>query len=614
MDKRASTITTLWLMPATLAAMAILHSFLAAAQQINFQANDGEIQDVKTNSIYWKSLISHPDVLVDYDLRDSPPERPAKEAHVTLTERFGRLQYTIYAAVSGKELLVALFNNTGHLLDYYIRGFPQQPEFELSLDKETNRVLIKEILNIESAPKTTKLFEVYFSRPSISFQQPTSDAVIPVKETTGEGKKIFNYWKTLISNRIVLDDYRLRDAPPERPMKESHVAFKEKFSQLQYTIYAAVSGKQLLAGLFDDAGHLLSYRMKDFRQQPDFELFKNKVTNKIFIRETVKYDSSAQTTELFEIAFSRPSISPQTPRQTPSRYSISEREAPQPPPVKQIIVRIYEHWRFKPYSFMQNIMLLEEADVFKKLTARFPQQYITFDSNDPACKDIGGSAAVVVIAEDQIDPEIKQYIGDTIYARHFQRGERFFHPGQTSFSRERWTFTDALGNPIPNAFVTIFLSDYENLTKVKVRNTILDNRGCLKAPLTISDLKQLYIIVSHPDYGIAAVKSDMPYSRFLTSTQWPSSTDKVFRLPFVKAGTKPDERSIWGVVLNNKGKPVPAAVIRCHSVITLGVGAIAPSPFMRNTVLTNELGQFAFHLPVEAGAKDTTAIPPNSSA
>jgi hypothetical protein len=33
---------------------------------------------------------------------------------------------------------------------------------------------------------------------------------------------------------------------------------------------------------------------------------------------------------------------------------------------------------------------------------------------------------------------------------------------------------------------------------------------------------------------------------------------------------------------------------------------------MMNTVLTNELGQFAFHLPVEAGAKDTTAIPPNS--
>jgi hypothetical protein len=597
-----------------LAAIAVLHITFAAAEPGGSRTAEGAVQDEKKIFNYWKSLISHSYVLADYDLRDAPPERPVKEAHATFMERFSQLRYTIYAAVSGKELLVALFDDTGHFLDYYIRNFPQQPDFELSLDGEANKVLIKEILNFDSARKTTELLEVAFSRASISPRRPTSHSVTPAKRAAREDKKIFNYWKPFILHRIVLDDYRLRDAPPERPTKEAHVTFREKFSQLQYTIYAAVSGKQLLVGLFDDAGHFLYYYMRDFPQQPDFELFEDEETDKVFIKEIVGYDAAGQTTELFEIAFSRPSISPQTPRQPASRYSGPAGEVRKPPPAKQIVVRLYDRWRIKPYTFRQRIPLLEEPEVFKKLTARLQEQNVTFDSNDPACKDIGSSAAIVILAEDQIDTTVKQYVGDTIYARPFHRGDRFYIPGATDRSKERWTFTDALGSPIPNAVVTIFLADYENLTKVKVRTLVLDDVGRLKAPAATGDLKQFYIVVSHLDYGIAALEPDSPYIPHPATTQNLTFADreKLFRLPLVKAGTKPDERSIWGVVLNNKGKPVPAAVIQCHSVVTLGGGAIGTAPSMMNTVLANELGQFAFHLPVEVGAKDTTAIPPNS--
>jgi len=297
-----------------------------------------------------------------------------------------------------------------------------------------------------------------------------------------------------------------------------------------------------------------------------------------------------------------------------ARANESQGEQPEQPPSRNIVVRLYDRWRVKPYTFRQRIPLLEEPEVFKKLTARLQEQNVTFDSNDPACKGIGNSAAIVILAEDQIDTTVKQYVGDTIYARPFHRGDRFYIPGATDRSKERWTFADALGNALPQAVVTIFLSDYENLTKARIRTVVLDEAGRMKAPATPGELNRLYLVVSHPDYGIAALEPDSHYIPHPATTQNPTFADreKLFRLPLVKAGTKPDERSIWGVVLNDKGKPVPAAVIQCHSVVTLGGGAIGTTPSMMNTVLANELGQFAFHLPVEVGAKDTTAIPPNS--
>jgi hypothetical protein len=593
-----------------------------AAYTYGEQKNNSKERGKNLN--YWKPLISHPYVLNDYASPDSPPEQPVKEGHVIFTEKFSQLQYTIYAAVSGKQLIVALFDDAGHFLDYYIRNFLQQPDFELFKDKETNKVFIKEILNSDSGNQITELFEVVFSRPSISLQtlgQPASRISGPIEDSAKEENKIFNYWKPLISHRIVLDDYHLRDAPPQQPVKENHVTFTEKFSQLQYTIYAAVSGKQLLVALFDDGGHFLNYRMQDFPQQPDFELFKDKETNKVLI-EILTYDSVNKQPTLFEVVFSRPSISPQIPRRPDGRLrrppeSVAEPNQPQPEDMlegREVVVRLYDYWRFEPYRFRQAKMMLEQLEEFKKITIRLKKRLLIFDPNDPTIRGLGKSAAIVILPDDQTDATIEQSLCDKILVRPFQH--RLEYPSYIPLNQPTawWTFTDALGNPIPRAVVTIFLSDYDNLTKVKIKTVTLDDAGRLKTSGIPHELKQLFLVISHPDYGIAAFDTDQP-DRSSPQGTIPlrlRSRDKTFRIPLTKAGTKPDESSIWGIVLNNKGRPVPGAVIHCSFVQTLGGGTIRASNFMPFTVIADQSGRFAMHLPAETSTTERTAIPPNA--
>jgi len=609
-----------------IALAAIVTHPASTAEPNNSRLIESRVEETKKSFNYWKPLISHPYVLNDYTSPDSPPEKPLKESHITFTEKFSQVQYIIYAAVSGNQLIVSLFDDAGHFLDYYIRNFLQQPDFDLFKDEETDKVFIKEILKYDPANQKTELFEVFFLKPSISLQiprQPTRRIGGLTEGSDKEDKKIFNYWKSLVSHRYVLDDYKLRDDPPQQPVKESHVIFKEKFSQLQYTIYTAVSGTQILVALFDGGGHLLDYRMQDFPQQPDFELFKDKETNKVLI-EMLTYDSGNKQSELFEVVFSRPSISPQRPRRPDGRLikpavSVAEPNQLQPEDIlegKDVVVRIYDHWRFEPYTFKQAKMMLEQVEDFKKFTIHLHKRLLIFDPNDPFVQELDRSASVVILPDDQTDITIKQSLGDKIRVCPFQRRLEYPTYIPPSKTTALWTFVDALGNPIPRATVTIFLSDYDNLTKVKIKAVTLDDAGLLNASDIQEEPKQLFLVISHPDYGIAAFGADQPNSSPSQPTIPPSlrSRDKTFRAPLVKAGTKPDERSIWGIVLNDKGIPVPAAVVHCTFVQTLGGGSISASLFMPAfTVIADQSGRFAMHLPAESSTTERTAIPPNAN-
>jgi hypothetical protein len=297
--------------------------------------------------------------------------------------------------------------------------------------------------------------------------------------------------------------------------------------------------------------------------------------------------------------------------------SVTEPNQPQPEDIlegREVVVHLYDHWRFEPYTFKQAKMILEQVEEFKKFTIHLKKRILIFDSNEAYIRELFQSTAVVILPDDQTDALIKQSLGDKIRVYPFQwrlEYPTYIPPSKTT---ALWKFVDALGNPIPRAVVTIFLSDYDNLTKVKIKTVTLDDAGLLNASDIQEEPKQLFLIISHPDYGIAAFNMDQPFKPSPQDTIPPHlrSRDKTFQIPLVKAGTKPDERSIWGVILNDKGKPVPGAVINCYEAHTVGGGTIRASNFMPFTVIADQSGRFAMHLPAETSTTERTAIPPNA--
>ena len=161
---------------------------------------------------------------------------------------------------------------------------------------------------------------------------------------------------------------------------------------------------------------------------------------------------------------------------------------------------------------------------------------------------------------------------------------------------EKWcVFKDALGEPIPEATVEIFEgSNWEKRKADSIGKIKLDEKGRLRPPESNPRLQLCCFIVSHPDYGTALVERKQ-----YMGPQEPLSSCTV---PLVRIGTKADERSIWGTVVDPNGNPVRGALIHCYGLGTLGGGHISvlsKPPYQPLRTITDKQGQFALYLPIE---------------
>ena len=154
------------------------------------------------------------------------------------------------------------------------------------------------------------------------------------------------------------------------------------------------------------------------------------------------------------------------------------------------------------------------------------------------------------------------------YVSRVSRDEPYKWFQVPALPKDKWcTFTDAIGEPIPNATVEIFLGRPwgskvpESLGKAK-----LDEEGRLRPPRSNTRLEYCCFTISHPEYGTAMVdpKPNSALDELVTNCT----------VPLVRAGSKADERSIWGTIVDPNGNPVAGAMIMCFGVRTPGGGNI----------------------------------------
>ena len=173
--------------------------------------------------------------------------------------------------------------------------------------------------------------------------------------------------------------------------------------------------------------------------------------------------------------------------------------------------------------------------------------------------------------------------------------------------KDKWCiFTDALGEPIPNATVEIFAArDWKIDRSEPFAKVQLDEKGRLKPPKSNVTLEMCLFVISHPDYGIALID---PTSRGRSGRLLETCT-----APLIRAGSKLDERTIWGAVVDPNDNPVAKALIECSFVISQGVGFIHTSSYNRYRTITDTQGRFAMYLPIENDSdKHGSLVPPAS--
>jgi hypothetical protein len=200
----------------------------------------------------------------------------------------------------------------------------------------------------------------------------------------------------------------------------------------------------------------------------------------------------------------------------------------------------------------------------------------------------------------------------------------FQMPGQDhrltvpALPKDNWTvFVDALGRPMAGATVQVFtfpVWEYNRGQDSSLPPVRLDEGGRLRPPETHPLLEQCCFLVQDPNYGMAIVEPPMHVS---AGGGEPLSLCPV---PLVAAGTRADERSIWGTVVDSNGVPASGVMLQCTRVNVPGGGSLdAWWPWQRCSgkqakVLTDGEGRFAMHLPLaKSDGSIGRSVPPGAT-
>ncbi len=181
--------------------------------------------------------------------------------------------------------------------------------------------------------------------------------------------------------------------------------------------------------------------------------------------------------------------------------------------------------------------------------------------------------------------------------------------------KDRWcVFLDALGKPMAGAMVEVYFAlRWGAAIQTPIDSVQLDEAGRLRPPYRSPFLQQCCFLVSDPNYGTAIVE---PYDETGVSIAEPVSSCIV---PLTPVGTRADERSLWGTVVDSNEKPVAGAIVRCREVTIPGRNRLYA--FFGQQALTgkcakvptDDAGRFGMHLPLaNADGSLGRPVPPDA--
>jgi hypothetical protein len=250
----------------------------------------------------------------------------------------------------------------------------------------------------------------------------------------------------------------------------------------------------------------------------------------------------------------------------------AEQNDPLDPNGSEVFVRVYTDWRKDPAAFEMTAVPLQGGGVDCNL----------YDANE--------NTIVVITAEDQDDPVVRQALGDVIYAEPYKTGLTYTlgqYNRNSSQNRPR-RLVDGLGNPLVGATAEIHLVCHSPAVyRIGLGRVVLEGTNEFKVPIAAGKLNTFEIILSHPDYGIAK-----------TGIYEHDDRDEVF-VPVLKPESEERKRCIRGRVVDPDGLPVPGTSISSCTLCPPGGGRLTCN--RGYTVITDEQGRFCMYLPLPDG-------------
>ncbi len=251
-----------------------------------------------------------------------------------------------------------------------------------------------------------------------------------------------------------------------------------------------------------------------------------------------------------------------------------------------VAVRMYEHW-------------LKDPTTYRQLTVRAAKGAVRFDF-----ADVNDSAFAVIFGPDQDDELISKVLGRRAFGWAYRKGMEYALSLKMVPHKQqdfRWTFLDALGEPVSNTPVQIYLEQDERVAWVGSSETDTNGTAVLdfcpdtgEVELRMGgyshgfDTSHIRFVIEHPDYGRSVIEVHR------NDRKEPQQTVLV---PAVDAGSEADRRSVWGQVVDGENKPLGGLYIQATGFYPLGGDWIGHVSGQTCGALTDAKGRFRMYLP-----------------
>jgi len=260
----------------------------------------------------------------------------------------------------------------------------------------------------------------------------------------------------------------------------------------------------------------------------------------------------------------------------------------------ELVIRVYDRWAEKPGAYRKKPLRIEAGGI-----------KFSFD-------DVDESAVVAIFGQDQDDEQLREHLGWQVFGWTYRQGLTFSLPRKPAADSNGfcWTFVDALGEPLPNGNIRMYLVTAEE-QRVFIDEGIADANAQFKTPFNVSgadaqigvrhfgSTRPLFVF-SHPRYGVAEGEVFRP-----------RESGYVVTLPVVPAESKANTRCAWGTVVDANGNPVVGASVEASGLQLPGGETI--SRCRHCWVRTDQQGRFRVYMPVsEDEQKMGILIPPKS--
>lgn len=260
----------------------------------------------------------------------------------------------------------------------------------------------------------------------------------------------------------------------------------------------------------------------------------------------------------------------------------------------KVVVRVYDNYQADPRAY-------------KLVSVPLAGLSVSHNAVKEAYPDINKLDIIVIVARDQLDKIVAAVINDFVYADTYdpKKSQSIWPDWSRILDYKYLVFTDALGEPIPQAKVKVLFYKLNGLRmpdiEIHFDERVLDKQGRLKLLILGNSAFRFEFIVSHPRYGKAIVASYY-YDR---------QSDGRIVLPLVSADSEAAKRATTGYVVDTQGNALEAMPVECK-FHTAGIDN-PPRAYRaaRGRAITDEQGWFSVYIPLEKnGVLSAEIVPP----